>query len=96
MDHAIDHIKNGSNELAINLLQTEMANDMLTRRKCDIIKIKARTVFASMFYAAFLYLILMGLDVPPELNTIVSGLFGFYWGSRNNNKKEASDARKTD
>ena len=54
----------------------------MSDRRC----IKARTVFAFMFYATFLYLILMQLKVPPELNTIVSGLFGYYWGSRNGKK----------
>ena len=45
--------------------------------------LKPRTIFAFMFYAVFLYLILTHVKVPPELNTIVSGLFGYYFGSRN-------------
>ncbi len=44
--------------------------------------LKARTIFAFMFYGSFLYMILSGAKVPPELNTIVSGLFGYYFGSR--------------
>lgn len=45
--------------------------------------LKARTVFSFMFYATFLYLIIRQLQVPPELNTIVAGLFGYYWGNKN-------------
>ena len=44
---------------------------------------KARTIFTFMFYAVFLYLILRRINVPPALNTIVSGLFGFWFGQKN-------------
>ena len=43
---------------------------------------KPRTVFAAMFYVTFLYLILMGLEVPQILNSMVSTLFGFYYGQK--------------
>jgi len=49
--------------------------------------LKPRTIFAGLFYITFCYLILTEVKVPPELNTIVSGLFGYYWGSRK--QKEA-------
>jgi cell shape-determining protein MreD len=49
---------------------------------------KARTVFTFMFYAAFIYMILKHSLVPPELNTIISTLFGFWFGQRQSVKKE--------
>jgi len=47
---------------------------------------KPRTVFAAAFYLVFLYLILFQLEVPQVLNTMVSTLFGFYYGQKT--KKE--------
>jgi hypothetical protein len=49
---------------------------------------KARTIFTLMFYAAFLYLILKKIEVPPELNTIISTLFGFWFGQKQTQKEE--------
>jgi hypothetical protein len=46
---------------------------------------KPRTIFTGLFYGVFCYLILKGIDVPPALNTIVSTLFGYWFGSRNIN-----------
>ena len=46
---------------------------------------KPRTIFAFMFYATFLYLVLRGLEIPDPLNTIVSLLMGFYFGNKNKN-----------
>ena len=43
-------------------------------------KIKARTVFAFMFYATFCYLVIAQLEVPQALNSVVTGLLGFYFG----------------
>lgn len=43
-------------------------------------KIKARTVFAFMFYATFCYLMIVGKDTPQSLISIVSGLLGYYFG----------------
>ena len=50
--------------------------------------LKPRTIFTMMFYAAFVYLILKGTPIPPELNTIISTLFGFWFGQRQSAKKE--------
>lgn len=44
--------------------------------------IKPRTIFSFMFYTTFLNLILSGLPIPPALNTIISTLFGYWFGSR--------------
>lgn len=49
---------------------------------------KSRTVFTMMFYSAFLFLILKKIPVPPELNTIISTLFGYWFGQKQANKKE--------
>ncbi len=43
---------------------------------------KPRTVFAFMFYFLFCFIISCGLSVPPELNTIISSLLGFYFGNK--------------
>ena len=43
---------------------------------------KPRTVFAVMFYSLFCSLILKQIEIPPVLNTIVSTLFGYYYGSQ--------------
>ena len=45
--------------------------------------LKARTIFAFMFYAAFIYLIIMQLEIPKELNSIISILLGHYFGMKN-------------
>jgi len=50
--------------------------------------LKPRTVFACMFYSIFCYLILAKVEVPAILNSIVSTLFGYWFGSK---KKEAKD-----
>jgi len=42
---------------------------------------EARTLFAFMFYASFCYILLKGHQIPPELNTIVSSLMGFWFGA---------------
>jgi hypothetical protein len=49
---------------------------------------KARTIFTMMFYGAFLYLMIKGTQVPPELNTIISTLFGYWFGQKQSVKKE--------
>ena len=51
-------------------------------------KVKARTMFALMFYGVFLYLICVGKPVPEALTAIVTGLFGFYFGSKTQPKKD--------
>jgi hypothetical protein len=43
---------------------------------------KPRTVFTALFYGAYVYLILKGTAVPAELNTIISTLFGYWFGTR--------------
>jgi len=53
--------------------------------------LKPRTVFATMFYSLFCYLILTKIEVPPILNTIVSTLFGYWSGSKA--KKGKTNAR---
>jgi len=50
--------------------------------------LKPRTIFAFMFYGTFCYLILGGLTIPDPLNTIVSTLMGYWFGSRNKKKEE--------
>lgn len=49
---------------------------------------KARTIFSMMFYSAFLYCIMSKVPVPPELNTIISTLFGFWFGQKQSKKEE--------
>lgn len=49
---------------------------------------KPRTLFTAMFYGVFCYLVLKNLTIPPALNTIVSTLFGYWFGSRTNGKSE--------
>ena len=44
-------------------------------------KLKARTVFAFMFYATFCYLLVVGRDVPQVLISVVSVLMGAYFGA---------------
>ncbi len=44
--------------------------------------LKARTIFTFMFYFTFLFLILKRVDVPPALNTIISTLFGYWFGQK--------------
>ena len=44
---------------------------------------KARTVFAFMFYAAYLWMIAVEhINPPPELHAIVHLMMGFYFGQR--------------
>ena len=45
--------------------------------------LKARTIFAMMFYGTLCYLILKQLPIPDILNNIVSFLMGFYFGQKN-------------
>lgn len=45
--------------------------------------IKPRTLISFGFYAAFIYLILCEVKIPDALNSIVSILMGYYFGSRN-------------
>ena len=56
--------------------------------------LKPKTIFATMFYITFCYLILRGIKVPPELNTIVSGLFGFYYGQKVRRENGHSSSNK--
>lgn len=44
---------------------------------------EARTLFAFMFYGTFCWCVLKHYDVPPELNTIVSTICGYWFGSKN-------------
>ena len=48
--------------------------------------VKARTIFTAAFYGAFLFCILKKVPIPPELNTIISTLFGYWFGQKS--KKE--------
>ena len=50
--------------------------------------LKARTVFTAMFYATFIWLVLKRADVPPALNTIISTLFGYWFGQKQTQIKE--------
>ncbi len=43
---------------------------------------RPRTLFAFMFYGTFCYLVIQKLQVPANLNTIVSMLMGYYFGSK--------------
>ena len=49
---------------------------------------KSRTAFTFLFYGAFIYLIINKMAVPAELNTIISTLFGFWFGQKQSNKGE--------
>jgi len=49
-------------------------------------KIKARTLFAFMFYGVFLYLVILGREVPDPLVGIVGIIMGHYFGERFPNK----------
>lgn len=44
--------------------------------------IKPRTLFTFMFFGTFCWLILNGKDIPSSLNSIISTLLGFYFGSK--------------
>jgi len=44
--------------------------------------IKARTVFAFLFYGTFCYLVISGKDVPEVLTNIVLMIMAFYYGNR--------------
>jgi len=44
--------------------------------------LKPRTIFALMFYGTFCYLIFRQIEVPQELNSVVSILLGFYYGQK--------------
>jgi len=50
----------------------------------DILKeiLMPRTFFAFMFYAVFLYLIVVEKTVPDALQSIVTMLMGYWFGSR--------------
>ena len=52
--------------------------------------LRPRTLITFAFYGVFLYLILKGSKIPDSLNTIISSLFGYYFGSKtkNNNDKK--------
>lgn len=43
---------------------------------------KPRTLFTFMFFGTFCYLVLTQLTVPPVLNSIISGLLGYYYGEK--------------
>jgi len=49
--------------------------------------IKPRTIFTFLFFTTFLNLILSGIEVHPALNTIISTLFGFWFGQKANKKE---------
>ena len=49
---------------------------------------KPRTIFALMFYGIFCYLIIRQFEVPPTLNTIISSLLGYWYGSKKVGKNE--------
>lgn len=55
---------------------------------------KARTVFTAMFYGVFLFMIMKKLPVPPELNTIISTLFGYWFGQKQSTKKPTDEQTK--
>ena len=48
----------------------------------------ARTIFTFMFFATTCWLILNKIEVPEILNTIVSTLLGFWYGSRSVQKND--------
>jgi len=43
---------------------------------------KPRTIFTGIFFFSFCYLTLKQLPVPEILNTIVSTLLGYWYGSK--------------
>jgi len=52
---------------------------------------KPRTLFTFMFFSTFCYLVIIKEPVPAILNSIVSGLLGYYYGEKKTNgngKKE--------
>ncbi len=49
--------------------------------------VKARTIFTCMFYAVFLFMVVSKTPIPPELNTIISTLFGFWFGQKQTKKE---------
>jgi len=54
--------------------------------------LRPRTLITFAFYGVFLYLILKGSQIPDSLNTIISTLFGFWFGSRKQNGEVKPDA----
>ena len=53
--------------------------------------LKPRTLFTLMFFSTFCYLIVTKNPVPAILNSVVSGLLGYYYGEKKtngNSKKE--------
>ena len=44
--------------------------------------LKPRTVFTIGFFGTFCFLILHQVKVPPILNSVVSGLLGYYYGEK--------------
>jgi hypothetical protein len=44
--------------------------------------LKARTIFAFMFYSTLCYMVLNQLPIPDVLKEIVSFLMGFYFGQK--------------
>jgi len=55
--------------------------------------IKPRTLFALMFYSAFIYLIIQEKKIPQELVLVVGSILGFYFGRRKS-KDEVNNAQK--
>ena len=47
--------------------------------------LRPRTIITFAFYGTFLYLVLKGINIPDALNSIVSTLFGYWFGSRQTN-----------
>ncbi len=56
--------------------------------------LKPRTIIAFLFYFTFCYLIFRGLEIPQELNSIVSVLMGYYFGAKGKNKPLESEQNK--
>lgn len=50
--------------------------------------LKPRTIIAMAFYMVYINLVLAQLPIPPELNTMISTLFGYWYGSRKAKKEE--------
>jgi len=52
--------------------------------------VKARTVFAMMFYATLCYMLLKQMQIPDILKEIVSFIMGFYFGQKQSVQKKES------
>ena len=79
IDHAIDHIKGGSKELAISLLQTEMERDRGHKRRKGRNMWKPRTIIALMLYGTFCYLCIIETIKSEAIIAVVMALMTFYY-----------------